>query len=236
MRTFNELEMKYIHKFFEIAFVGSSELQQQLSQATVISEHGTLKLETSCKKAYPYKITTPMTMKCYQNKAVVTEATLRLNQDGFVCELAINSPNHIEVNWNLVDEIHYTYINSAILSARKIKRPFNKREHTWLKNLLATTFIGKEIVEKQLAQAIVTAEVYGPYTSLILETTCEEYYPHPFRVPVVMVAYQPNGVPIEFLLHIVDGFVDELEIYWADGEMLSQTEIELDKVVYDTKH
>lgn len=236
MRTFNELEMKYIQKFFEIAFVGSSELQQQLSQVIVISEQGTLKLQTSCKKAYPFNTTIPIMMQCYQNKVVVAEATLRLNQEGFVCELALHSPNYIEINWDSFDEIHYTYINSAILSARKIKRPFNKREQTWLNNLLATTFIGKEIVEKQLAKAIVTAEVYGPYTSLILETTCEEYYPHPFRVPVVMVAYQPNGVPIEFLLHIVDGFVDELEIYWADGEMLSQTEIELDKVVYDTKH
>lgn len=48
-----------------------------------------------------------------------------------------------------------------------------------------------------------------------------------------MRAYQNESAPIVFLLHIIDGFLDELEIITADASEIKPKYIEFDKVEYD---
>lgn len=42
------------------------------------------------------------------------------------------------------------------------------------------------------------------------------------RVPVEMHLHQPNQVPAQFLLHIFQGYVSELEIFNADSSKIAE--------------
>lgn len=57
-----------------------------------------------------------------------------------------------------------------------------------------------------------------------------ERYPYPVRVPVEMRAFQKEFAPIVFLLHVVNGFINELELVTADSSKMDMETIELDKV------
>ncbi len=49
-----------------------------------------------------------------------------------------------------------------------------------------------------------------------------------------MRAFQTDDVPYVFLLHIVEGYVDELEVFKADSsEILLPPDIDLSKVEYE---
>jgi|GEM_PF-1167327 len=87
----------------------------------------------------------------------------------------------------------------------------------WLDKLLAENFAGKDIIEQQLAGA--AYKVYGEYEyiSVIFAPKTNERYPYRTRVPVTMDASQPNGNIVTFLLHVADGFINEMQIYNADG-------------------
>jgi len=86
----------------------------------------------------------------------------------------------------------------------------------WLSKLLSADFLGKEIVMMQLTGA--TYELYGKceYISVKFTPNSDVKYPYNVRVPIGMVAKQANKNIVDFLLHIVDGFVDEMEIYNMD--------------------
>ena len=101
----------------------------------------------------------------------------------------------------------------------------------WLNKLLSAKFLGKDIICKQLSGA--EYEVYGEfeYISIKFIPNDSEQYPYRIRVPVNMVAMQPNGNIVDFLLHIIGGFVDELEIYNMDLTIMDG-EFSIDNVAY----
>ena len=86
----------------------------------------------------------------------------------------------------------------------------------WLNKLLAVEFKGKDIIERQLFGAVY--EVCGEYEyiSIKFKSNSCEIYPYSVRVPIGMIAKQPNGNIVDFLLHVINGFVDEMEIYNMD--------------------
>ena len=43
------------------------------------------------------------------------------------------------------------------------------------------------------------------------------------RVPVELRVYKENHVPVQFLLHIINGYVNELEIFNADSSKINHT-------------
>ncbi|MDE6950227.1 MAG: hypothetical protein K2P64_04835 [Lachnospiraceae bacterium] len=53
------------------------------------------------------------------------------------------------------------------------------------------------------------------------------------RVPVEMRAFQQASAPIVFLLHIVSGIINELEIITADSTKIEADNIELARVEYE---
>ena len=60
-----------------------------------------------------------------------------------------------------------------------------------------------------------------------------EPYPYLVRVPVEMRAFQTSTAPIVFLLHVVNGVIDELEIITADLTQIDADSIKLEKVEYE---
>lgn len=111
-----------------------------------------------------------------------------------------------------------------------MERNLNKLEKRWIALMLNQSFEGRDIIKEQLEHGIVVSETFSPFISLRFRTTSKEKYPYSLRVPAEMIAYQDNGVPVEFLLHVVDGFIDELEIFSADGSIIKPEEISLDNI------
>lgn len=79
----------------------------------------------------------------------------------------------------------------------------------------------KEIIKKQLSSATTTRESCYDYMFIHFEIDHSlPKYPFPKRVPVSMQYYFKKGYPIDFLLHIVNGYVSILEIINVAGEEL----------------
>lgn len=114
------------------------------------------------------------------------------------------------------------------------KRKLNAKEKLWLNKLLEAKFKGKEIIIQQLENTEIFCEENYSYISInfYVENFIEKY-PYEVRVPVEMRAFQKNSNPIVFLLHIIDGFVNELEVFTADLSKINGKDISLDNVEYE---
>ena len=91
----------------------------------------------------------------------------------------------------------------------------------WINKLFNIEFKGKEILIEQMKNAkyeLINGE--GFISIKLLINDYKEKFPFKVRVPVEMIAFQPGRHPIMFLLHVLDGIIDELEIYTADGSLI----------------
>lgn len=95
-------------------------------------------------------------------------------------------------------------------------------------------FKGRDIIINQLLKSkVICCQEYS-FISLKFKVEGKiEFYPYNVRVPVEMRAYQTKREPIIFLLHIVNGIVDELEILTIDLAQIDAKNIELEKVEYE---
>lgn len=101
-------------------------------------------------------------------------------------------------------------------------RNFSQIERAWVEAILSVDFFGKEIILKQLDSAQILRDYNIGYISLKINVNRSiEKVPFQIRVPIEMRATKKDDVPIIFLLHFVDGFVDELEIFNADSSPIS---------------
>ena len=98
-------------------------------------------------------------------------------------------------------------------------RKLKPAESAIIESLLREPFPGRDELRAQIACAQVKpVESYRDnYGSLEFEVAAAPKAPVRVRVPVDAVALDADGVPIEFLLHVVDGVVKELEVVKADG-------------------
>lgn len=98
-------------------------------------------------------------------------------------------------------------------------RRVNDYERSVLDKMLSYPFSGKESIQQQLESAVVrtleTGDNYGSIEFRIQKDAKDVNVDQ--RVPIELEAYDKDGVPIAALLHVIDGKVDELEIYKADG-------------------
>lgn len=103
-----------------------------------------------------------------------------------------------------------------------------EREKEWLYYLFENDFLGREILIEQLKNIEVTRESGEDYFSIkinVLGNT--KLFPYCKRVPVEMICYQKIAAPIIFLMHVIKGRVDEIEIITADSSWLNIDKIEL---------
>ena len=119
-----------------------------------------------------------------------------------------------------------------IISGGKMYRNLYKNEQYWVKKILEVEFKGKQFLMEQISKAKVILEEGYSFISLKFKTENTNRYPYPVRVPVEMRAFQKNSAPIVFLLHVVNGFIDELELITADSSKIDSASITLDNVEY----
>lgn len=113
-------------------------------------------------------------------------------------------------------------------------RKLNIKEKKWVERLMEAKFKGRDIIINQLLKSkVICCQEYS-FISLKFKVEGKiEFYPYNVRVPVEMRAYQTKREPIIFLLHIVNGIVDELEILTIDLAQIDAKNIELEKVEYE---
>ena len=96
-------------------------------------------------------------------------------------------------------------------------------ERNWLEVMLSNDFLYRTELIEQINHAEIVREYTKYYLSLkfkvsraVSATGCNT------RIPVEMRIYKSGCVPIQFLLHIVDGYISELEIFSADSSEIKQ--------------
>lgn len=116
---------------------------------------------------------------------------------------------------------------------------FIEVEKQWLELLMAVDFPGKEVIERQLAEAYVTERVIDSYYARVfMKTTCQDPYPYRLFSPVGMDAIQKDGVPISFNLFLnTEGVIDYLALNNIAGEDIDDYyNINFDDVRYDVTY
>ena len=99
----------------------------------------------------------------------------------------------------------------------------NALEKLWLKAILSQGFDHKDELVNQINHSKIEREYTDFY--LLLKFKVDSEMPPietDIRVPVEMHLHQPNQVPAQFLLHVVQGYVSELEIFYADSSKITE--------------
>lgn len=95
-------------------------------------------------------------------------------------------------------------------------------------------FQGRDILLKQFEKANIVYKQEYAFISIKFKIEGKtELYPYHVRVPVEMRAFQQSSVPVVFLLHVINGVIDELEIITADSTQIDADNISLEKVEYE---
>lgn len=105
------------------------------------------------------------------------------------------------------------------------------------KEVIAPDFPYKAIIKEQLSSAASFRESYFDYMFIHFEIDHSLLpYPFPKRVPVSMQYYFKEGCPVDFLLHIVNGYVSVLEIVNVAGEELTFDKSDVTKISFIFKN
>lgn len=120
-----------------------------------------------------------------------------------------------------------------------MSRKLTDLEMKWLEVLLSYPFEGRSVIKEQLMTATVISEntyiseEFYPYISLKFGTRSKKRFPFKERVPVQMLAIQSTGDSIDFMLHVIEGYIDELEIYSTNGNAIIPKKIEMNNIKYN---
>jgi hypothetical protein len=100
-------------------------------------------------------------------------------------------------------------------------RPLTPLEKKIIDKLLEHPFQGNEQIKQQVkfCMASPTGDLDN-YGSIYLKTSSKVRAKVTSRVPVEGITYDVDNVEVDIILHVVDGYVNELEIVKADGSDL----------------
>ncbi len=102
-------------------------------------------------------------------------------------------------------------------------RHLSPQEMQLLQTLLQPSFPGRNEIAQQVKHAQArSTEDQDNYGSIYLKTSFPKKAQVKERVPVEGHIQDSDGVPVEVLLHVVDGYINELEIVKADGSPILQ--------------
>lgn len=90
-------------------------------------------------------------------------------------------------------------------------RPPSDYERQIMERLLSVEFPGVQDLRNQLAACLVMPS--GGYGTVKIQSKCPLAAKVVDRVPVEAVADDADGYGIHYLLHVIDGFAEELEVY-----------------------
>ena len=102
-------------------------------------------------------------------------------------------------------------------------RNLNELEKEMLNRLVEKDFQGKEAIVKQIENAMAEdCNDNDNYGSILLHTGVKEAADVRDRIPVEALVADSDGTDVAILLHVVDGFINELELFKVDGSPLMQ--------------
>jgi hypothetical protein len=83
--------------------------------------------------------------------------------------------------------------------------------------LLAEAFEGRDQLVAQIDGATArTIDSDGSFALTVIGPVARV----PYRVPVTGATYDPDGMGVEVLLHVIDGRMAEVEVYRVDGQVV----------------
>ena len=110
-------------------------------------------------------------------------------------------------------------------------RMFTEEEQSILSKMLSTNVMDKKILINQIENAKVIGYCDCGCKSILISVDQElPKYMYNVRVPVEMLTNDGESTPIQFLLHIVDGYINELEILRLDSQAINGT-VSLNNVI-----
>jgi hypothetical protein len=118
-----------------------------------------------------------------------------------------------------------------------VERELTEYEKRVANALLHVSFPGSEVFRKQFehatARLMTTNDNYG---SIVVTTNSLEPANIGRRVPVTALTRDEAGGPVEILLHVVNGFIHELEFVRLDGKpMVGLPRLDILKVHIETE-
>ena len=90
-------------------------------------------------------------------------------------------------------------------------RPPSDYERQVIERLLAAEFPGVRELRNQLATCVV--KTFRGYGTVKIQSKCPQAAKVVDRVPVEAAADDADGYGIHYLLHVIDGFAEELEVF-----------------------
>lgn len=98
----------------------------------------------------------------------------------------------------------------------------SEQEKAWLEIVLSCDFQGRAEIIQQINSAKIDREYTEGYLSIIF---CVDKLLKPVktngRVPIEVRVFKEKEAPIQFLLHVIKGYVAELEIFHADSSSIT---------------
>lgn len=95
-------------------------------------------------------------------------------------------------------------------------------EKSWLEIILSKNFLGRDTIVHQINSAKIKREYTNYYILLKFQVNPKlEKIKDMVRVPVEMRLYKNDNVPIVFLLHVIQGYIYELEVFKADSSIIN---------------
>jgi hypothetical protein len=102
-------------------------------------------------------------------------------------------------------------------------------EKKWLELILSKNFLYREEVINHINRATIIREYTDYYLALKFQVKdIMPPIPTKIRVPVEMRVSEKEQVPIQFLLHVVEGYVAELEVFKSDSSKINADLILID--------
>lgn len=108
------------------------------------------------------------------------------------------------------------------MKTNTLTRSLNDYEHAILAKLLENSFPGRNELREQIKTARVQTltEYKDNYGSIVFKEIKGEKANTIGRVPVEAKTIDQAGGPILILLHVIDGYIDELEFVRLDGKSM----------------
>jgi hypothetical protein len=112
----------------------------------------------------------------------------------------------------------------------ELTNPRDLSDNEWkiLNKILSINFSGKDLIYKQLKTAkVISCCPCGCKTvDIQVDDTLPKYELNK-RIPVELKTFSKDGIPIIASIHLVNGYINELEIYRADSGQICE-DIDLD--------